>query len=259
MASPQEVLRRLRHRIEKLEARPPLMRAGSGARLRTRPWASAQAGLTHEIWTPHPRDAGAGLGFALGLARPLLSERRPVMLWLQAHHEAAETGIVYGAGLAACGLDPQAVIVGRMKSIAELLWCAEEALSASGVAAVLADIDAYPKALDFTATRRLSLRARATGACMLLIRHGEEHPVSAAQLRWCVTPAPSAARAFDARAAGPPRFAVTLDRAAQGLRGNWLLEWTHEGFGEIGGEDRALKAAPGAVVPLLGDRLSRTA
>jgi protein ImuA len=258
MARPQEVLRRLRHRIEKLEARPPLMQMG-GARLQERPWAAAKGGLMHEVWTPHPRDAGAGLGFALGLVRPLLTEKRPVMLWLQTHHEALETGIVYGAGLAACGIDPAAVIIGRLKSVAELLWCAEEALSARGVAAVLADIEAYPKALDFTATRRLSLRAHATGASMLLIRHGEEHPASAAQLRWCVTPAPSGLRAFDPRAPGPPRFAVTLDRAAQGLRGNWLLEWTHDGFGEIGREERARQTASGAMVPLLGDRLSRSA
>ncbi|MEX0628685.1 MAG: hypothetical protein WEB63_11080 [Cucumibacter sp.] len=259
------VLASLREHIEKVENRPLLLRGGERLGMRPGgrefvPWRDAPAGLLHEVWAATGCDAGAGLGFALGLARGLISPGRPVVLWLQGSHQGAETGILYGAGIASFGLDADRVVIGRMKSIGDLLWCAEEALGCTGVAAVIADIAAYPKALDFTASRRLALRAKSAGVSMLIIRYGPSIPASAAFMRWLVAPAPSGARVFDDKASGAPRFAVTLDRSGGGLKGNWLLEWTNDGFGEIDSpESGARKAASGALVPVLGDRLSRTA
>ncbi len=262
-------LARLKDRIAKLENRPVAAGAiasagGFGTRrgaARFVPWRQAPAGLVHEVWTGNLRDAGAGLGFALGLVRPLLTPARPAIVWLQRQFEAAETGLAYGAGLAVLGIEPEAIVIGRMKQTGELLWAAEEALGCTGVAAVVADIAGYPRALDFTATRRLALRAARTGVSVVLVRYGPEKPASAAFMRWQVSPAPSGKRAFDERAGGAARFAVSLERSGSGLRGNWLLEWQDDGFGEIDAdaERGARKAASGAVVPVLGHRLSRTA
>lgn len=263
-------LARLKDRIAKLENRPvaaagtamPAVGAGAGRGTgRFVPWRDAPAGLVHEVWTVNLRDAGAGLGFALGLVRPLLTPARPAIVWLQRQFEAAETGLAYGAGLAVLGIKPDAIVIGRMQHTGELLWAAEEALGCTGVAAVVADIAGYPRALDFTATRRLALRAARTGVSVALVRYGPEKPASAAAMRWQVAPAPSGVRAFDERAAGAARFAVGLERAGSGIRGNWLLEWHDDGFGEIDtdAEGGAGKTASGAVVPVLGHRLSRTA
>lgn len=263
------VLGHLRDQIARLEARPPIRSGGAAETLRSRagaetgfrPWRDAPAGLVHEIWTRDGRDAGAGTGFALGLARRHVTGKRPAVLWLTGPVEAGEAGLVYGAGLAFFGLDPERLVIGRMKAVADLLWTAEEALGCAGVAAVVADIAGYPKALDFTASRRLALRAARSGASVFLSRTGPEKPASAAFMRWQVEPAPSGVAAFDARAAGPARFSVSLERSGSGLRGDWLLEWHNDGFGEIGrdAEPGVRPAASGAVVSVLGDGLSRTA
>jgi len=260
-----EVLGRLREHIATIENGPRLKGGGGAARARERagmaaaPWRALPGGLVHEVWTADGRDAGAGLGFALGQARGLVSGDRPVIVWLQPGHEAAETGLVYGAGLRFFGIGPDKVVIGRLKGAAELLWTAEEALGCRGVAAVVADIAGYPKPLDFTASRRLALRAAKTGASAFLVRYGPEKPASAAFMRWQVSAAPSGPVRFDPRAPGAARFFVTLERAGTGMRGNWLLEWQDDGFDEIGGDSGAdaRPAAPGAVVPVLGHRLSQ--
>lgn len=263
-------LARLKDHIAKLEARPVLAAGAAVPSVRARPgrgagrpvpWRQAPAGLVHEVWAENLRDAGAGLGFALGLVRPLLTPARPAIVWLQRQFEAAETGLAYGAGLAVLGIEPDAIVIGRMKQTGELLWAAEEALGCAGVAAVIADIAGYPRALDFTATRRLALRAARTGVSVVLVRYGPEKPASAAFMRWQVSPAPSGKQVFDDRLVGAARFAVSLERSGSGIRGNWLLEWQDDGFGEIDtdAERSAREAASGAVVPVLGHRLSRTA
>lgn len=258
----------LRARIAALEKRPPL---GEGAALsrqneRAKGLLATPPGLVHEIFADETRDGGAALGFTLAMARGLFTPERPAILVMQLGNETQETGVPYGAGLRQFGLDPEAVVLARAETITELLWAIEEAVACRAVAAVVADIAGYHKALDFTVSRRLSLRAQAAGGSVFLVRYGREREASAARLRWRVVSASSAPPPFDARAPGPPRFAVTLEKGR--LRGlpaeaRLIIEWTEHGFALVddGKSDgtAAGRSAPlsGADAPALGDRLSQ--
>jgi protein ImuA len=259
----------LKARIAALETRPilgegaVLLKAGTGAGV-----LAAPPGLLHEVYTDERRNGGAALGFALGQARSLITPTRPAVLYLQLAAEAQELGLPYGAGLKSFGFDPDTLIIGRIANAIELLWAMEEAISCRAVAAVIADIAGHPRALDFTASRRLSLRAASAGASVILMRYGRDREASAAQLRWKLTPVLSRERMFDARAPGNPRWAIDLEKGQLGAiragSGRVLLDWTDNGFAvgdSAGAAERAFPAtAPyGADPAALGDRLSQTA
>lgn len=254
----------LRARIAALEQRPVLATARAptpGGLL------AAAPGLLHEVFAPEQRNGGAALGFALAQARGLLTPQRPVLMAMQLNGEARDTGLPYGAGLASFGLDPATVVLTRTETITELLWAIEEAVGCRAVAAVVADIARPHKALDFTVSRRLSLRAASAGSSVFLLRYGEGREASAARLRWRVEPAPGGERVFDARAPAGPRWRVTLEKGRLGPAADgkdYLLDWTENGFVMVDsssiGEPASLPdraPAPRAVPPALGDGLSQ--
>ena len=264
----------LRARIAALEKRPVLA-AGAAPLRRDRAdeFPVAAPGLLHEIFSDEHRNGGAALGFALAQARTLLNPARPALLVMQLNRETQDMGLPYGAGLAVFGLDPDAVVLVRAESVVELLWAVEEGASCRAVAAVVADVAGHHKALDFTASRRLSLRTAAAGTSVFLVRYGGGREASAARLRWRVMPAASQAPPFDARAPGAPRWSVTLEkgRLSQATRNgaegaNFLMDWTKNGFALVdergkadGGGSTApgFPPLPGAEPAALGDRLSQ--
>lgn len=269
----QHSLATLRERIAQIEKRPPLV---GGAALRdvsagsdSVPQAlTAPAGLLQEVFADEQRDGAAAFGFALGLARGLITPRRPAVLFLQLSHEAGEQGLPYGPGLVSFGLDPEQLVVGRLAHMNELLWAVEEAVACGAVAAVVAEVLGAPPALDFTASRRLSLRAAGSGASVLLLRYTRQREASAARLRWRIAPAESQAPPFDARAPGRPRWRATLEKGRIGTHTaeaglELWLDWTEHGFAaaqhrEAGARQPGyVPAAPGAFPAALGDRLSQ--
>ncbi len=262
-----EQMEALRAQIAQIEKRPVL--AEGAAKLRQeeeRSLLCAPGGLLHEVFTDERRNGGAALGFALGQARGLLSPERPAILFVQLMREAQDMGLPYGVGLRSFGLDPDSVVLTRVETITEFLWAIEEAVGCRAMAAVVADISSTPKALDFTASRRLSLRAQATGTSVFLTRYGVGREASAAKLRWRVSPSLSGAVPFDARAPGGPRWRVELEKgrlsAAQRAGTDFLLDWTENGFVVVDSSSTEGTPAlagrapsPRAVPPALGDRL----
>ncbi len=236
-----DTIERLRARIAALEKRPPLARNG----LEAGPEAAdsgilgllaAPAGLLQEVFVDDPRDAGAGLGFVLGASRRLLGPKRPALVYLQLIADAQELGVPYAAGFRDFGYEAEQIVIGRVGSVTELLWAMEESLSCRAVAAVIADVPGAEKSLDFTVSRRLNLRAAATGTTAFMLRYGLWRAASAADLRWRVAPAPAAAHRFDPDAPGQPRFSVELEKGRLGVRGQQLegrsfaLDWVDHGF-----------------------------
>ncbi|AXS41616.1 hypothetical protein [Breoghania sp. L-A4] len=260
------LLARLRGDIAKLEKRPmPGVPVAAPAQTGV-PFMACPAGVLHEVWTDHFSHSAGVFGFTLGQIRGLLDVTRHAVIWLQIAHEGQEYGMPHGAGLAGFGLDPAHLILGRTRSITDLLWAGEEAAACPAVAAVIADIGSHHKALDFTASRRLGLRAEAAGASIFLMRYGGEREASAASFRWHVTPQPSAAMPFDNRAPGHARWQVTLEKGlgrAGGKTegGTWTVDWTDNGFALApkGDADGRRAALPGAASAALGDRLPETA
>jgi protein ImuA len=265
----KEALDELRQKIAGLENRPafaesPAPAAGTFSALLT-----AAPGLLTEIFAPERRAAGAALGFALGQARALLSSARPALIVLQLAPQAQEIGVPYGAGLVHLGFDPAAIVLGRIENVPDLLWAIEEAVCCRAVAAVIVDVAGHPKALDFTASRRLSLRAAASGTSIFFLRYGRDREASAAQLRWGLEPLLSIETPFDARAPAGPRFFATLEKGRIGAARlsadgglTLTLDWTQNGFvvasdGRAAGLDPAAAPASGTAPAALGDRLSQ--
>jgi protein ImuA len=150
--------------------------------------------------------------------------------------------------------------------MAELLWAIEEAIACRAVACVVADIGTHSKLLDFTASRRLSLRAAATGGSIFLLRYGVGREASAAHLRWRLSPAQSGQRRYDAKAPGPPRWQLELERGTLIKQQTaWLLGWTEHGLETFelerqSGDGRIRNPAfPGPVPAQLAHRLPQTA
>ena len=274
MPRPKPDLEALRARIAALEKRPVL---ADGAALVTQRQGSddellgllkAPPGLLHEIFADAHKESGTALGFTLGLAQSLIVRNRQALIYLQLSTEAQEIGLPYGIGLAAFGLTPDTLVIGRIGTVPELLWALEEALACRAVAGVIVDLASHPKALDFTVSRRISLRAAAAGTSAFLIRYGAGREASAARLRWHVKPGVSAGQPFDASAPGHPRFAVEIEKLRlgnlrQAEQHHLILDWTDNGFVSVDPRQRPhaplrRPAAPSRPQPAaLGDRLSQ--
>lgn len=230
---------------------------------------AAPNGLLHEVFADEQRQSGAALGFTFGLARQLLTAERQAVLYLQLMGEGQELGLPYGAGLQQFGIDPARLVFGRIETVPELLWAMEEAIACRAVAGVIADLASHPKALDFTVSRRLSLRAAAAGTSAFLIRYGRGREASAAKLRWRISSAMSGEMAFDPRAPGVPRFRIEIEKGRLGDKTqraegkSMLVDWTENGFVSVEPKHRpgtvVRRTAPPsrAVVAPLGHRLSQ--
>ncbi len=228
------------------------------------------SGVLQEIFTDDLRNAGGALGFTLGLARHLVSPPRPAIVYLQLAASLREIGLPYAPGLSQLGLGNEELVLCRPETLGDLFWALEECIGSKAVAAVIADLAGHDQGgLDFTVTRRLSLRTASAATSAFLIRYGTGREASAAKLRWHVSPQSSAETAFDPESPGPPRFAVTLEKCRLGARAqrleghSFVLEWIDHGFalaerGEAkGAAEQRRQATPRPQPAPLGYRLSQ--
>lgn len=268
MSSPdqQQRLAALRETIADIERKPALAEARARVEAQEGQFPRFAGGLLQEVFTDERRNAGASLGFALAQAKGLLTSRRIAVIYLQLADEAQKLGMPYGPGLLSFGFDPDALVLVRTANVAELLWAAEEAIACQAVAAVVADIGSHAKLLDFTASRRLSLRSAATGGSIFLLRYGQGREASAAHLRWHLSPARSAHQRYDAKAPGPLRWRVELEKGAIiKNQTEFLLGWTENGFATFTAQRRGTdrhtggETLPRVVSAQLADGLSQTA
>jgi protein ImuA len=263
--SKQRVLEDLRTRIESVEKHPRLARKDE-TQPDSRNLLDLPLGYVHEVFTDEERNTGAALGFALAAAHRMQSAHRPAILIMQLVRDSQHVGVPYALGLSGYGIDPETIVLCRPDTTVELLWAVEEAIACKSVAAVIADVGHEAKVLDFTATRRLSLRSSAGGSSVFLIRYGKEREATAARFRWRIEPYASGQVPFDPRAPGRPRLAVDLEKGRLGSHKdplNWTLDVTENGFvlAEPQKRPEALPATgaplPGVAPAALGYRLSQ--
>jgi protein ImuA len=88
---------------------------------------------------------------------------------------------------------------------------------------VIGELWGDPKALDFTATRRLAVASERSGTPCWLIRLGGSANLSGARMRWRIGSAPSLANPLDVRAPGLPAWDAELFRARGMPPGEWNL------------------------------------
>lgn len=202
-------------------------------------------GRLHEIFA-REGDAGAASGLAAMVAVRAVSPGG-ALLWLRTESAEAWAGALYAPGLAALGIEPDDLLLAVLPDDVALLKAAADALRCAALGAVVIECWGSPRALDLTATRRLSVAAAASGVPALMLRLNAEPMPSAAETRWRVTPGLSAA--LEAGAPGHPMLELELLRHRSGPAGaTWRLEWTHDA--------RSFRAAPlpGAMVPAIADR-----
>ena len=155
-----------------------------------------------EVFAQSPVDGGAA-GFVLS---QLARSAAPV-LWVQDRLSGKEAGVPYLPGVG------RPFVMVQLSRPDEVLTAMEEGLRSGGLAAVVGEVWGAPARLDFTATRRLVLRAEAMGVACWLIRRGAAPDLSAARNRWRVASLPSALHAHDPQAPGDARWQVDLFRS----------------------------------------------
>jgi protein ImuA len=167
-----------------------------------------------------------------------LAQLRPdkPLLWVQDRMAILENGRVHPPGLPA-----QDLIHVEARDARDALWAMEEGLRCSGLSAVVGEIWGDPKALDFTATRRLAVASERSGVAAFLIRLGGHANLSGARMRWRIASAPSLANDLDPKAPGLPAWDAELFRARGMPPGRWSIAHEADRFHLVAASgDRAL-------------------
>lgn len=187
--------------------------------------------LHSEIFAPASEASGAGV--ALALARDALAaaareddplaepEDRRQVLWVQDRRAVQLSGRPYRHGLPREWRD-RLIHVEATKP-EDVLFALEEGLKCRDLACVIGEIVGNPRALDFTASRRLSLAAEKHGVALWLVRLEAEADLSSARMRWRVEAAPSARPRWNRDAPGAPEWKAELFRARSHAPGKWTL------------------------------------
>jgi len=183
-------------------------------------------GALHELAPSAPSQLGAAMGFALAVAAlNTANAGSGQVLWIGTDFAGFEGGVPYGPGLDRFGLAMERILVLSVARPIDALWAAEEALKSRALSAVIAELPEQGAAADLTATRRLSLAARAGNGLGLLIRHRRTPLATAAMTRWEIASAPSTPDRFGG--IGRTTFDLVLKRNRRGPCGRFIVSWDH--------------------------------
>lgn len=211
-----------------LDLQPPASFRSAPA-ARWRPGVASGETPHAEVFASMHEGAGAGFALALALDRIGCAVPDPVAdtpderawLWVQDRAALKRSGRPYRPGL------PRE-LRHRLVHVAagtpeDALFAIEEGLRCRDLAFVIAEIAGNPKALSFTASRRLSLAAERHGVPLWLVRLDAARDLSSARMRWQVRAAPSSPPRWNAAAPGAPAWRAELFRARSHPPGEWLL------------------------------------
>ncbi len=171
-----------------------------------------------EIFADSVVDGGA-TGFALGqIAGTQIGSGKP-LLWIQDRVTRREAGRPCLAGLQTGG----DIIHVNVNKTTDALWAMEEGLRCGDLCGVIGEIWGDPPALDFTATKRLALRAEANTIPAWLMRRATAPNLSAARDRWRIKSLASLAHPHDNRAPGRAQWQADLFRSRRQTPGQWVV------------------------------------
>lgn len=169
-----------------------------------------------EVFPEKVTDA-ASIGFVL--AR--LGQGQAPLLWVQDRLSRKEAGRPY---LTRFGINRQVIMVDLSRA-ADVLWAMEDGLRCKALGAVIGEVWGDPPALSFTASKRLAIRAEASGVPCWLIRRAASPDLSAARDRWRVASVPAAPHPDDGQAPGLPRWSLDLFRSRRSKPGQWVASY----------------------------------
>lgn len=207
----------------------------------------------HEVYADHAVEAGCASGFALVMALRLAGAKS--LFWITTDFAALEQGCVSPAGLLEMGGDPRRFFMLRLAKGEDALKAAADVVGAGACGAVVLEIQGSLKALDLTASRRLSLAAQERGVPIILLRLGTMPDASAAETRWQIG-AGSSPRPMGDEDWGQPRFTARLLRHRHGHTGCWQMTWNSDDgiFADIQSPRLSAAAHPVGLVSTLADR-----
>ena len=197
----------------------------------------AEDGVLHsEIFATGDEAAGGALALALAVDR-LAADRsegnaacvddRPI-LWVQDAQAIRVTGRPYRPGL------PEALrhrlIHVAAATVEDALFALEEGVRCRDLAGVIGEVTGNPRALDFTASRRLSLAAERHGVPLWLVRIDARRDLSSARMRWAATAAPSHPPCWNGNAPGDPAWRADLFRARRHRPAELVLRQHDQGL-----------------------------
>jgi len=165
-----------------------------------------------ELFAAHPRDGG-WTGFLVAQ----LDAEKP-LLWVQERMSILESGRIHPPGLPG-----KSLIHVETRNARDALWAMEEGVRCAGLSAVIGEIWGDPRALDFTATRRLAVASERSGTPCWLVRLGGTANLSGARMRWRIASTPSLSNDLDPRAPGVPAWDAELFRTRESSPGRWSL------------------------------------
>ncbi|MDP5102636.1 MAG: recA-like protein [Erythrobacter sp.] len=170
----------------------------------------------------------SGVGLALALAQDAMTsldaqtaESARHVLWVQDHKAMQTGGRPCLAGLPP-GLRRRLIHVAAATP-EDALFALEEGLKCRDVACVIGEIAGNPRALNFTASRRLSLTAESHGVRLWLVRLDATPDLSSARMRWQARAAPSPPPRWNPAAPGTATWHAELFRARRHAPGEWML------------------------------------
>ena len=189
------------------------------------PWRLGGSSCHNEIFTSAVDGGGAAAALALaldGLRTAGLADDDPrAVLWVQDKAALRLSGRPYGPGLP----EPwrKRVIHVEATRPEDMLFALEEGLRCRDLACVIGEIAGNPRALNFTASRRLSLVSERHGVPLYLVRLDAARDLGSARMRWDIRSTPSPASRWDERAPGMPSWRAELFRARGFTPGEWIL------------------------------------
>jgi len=210
---------------------PVLPASGMGSALpHWRPGLGGAA-LHGEIFAPGGEGSGAGLALALALDATLPGEER-AWLWVQDEAALRRGGRPYQPGLPPALRHRLVHVAARTPE--DALFALEEGLRCRDLAFVVGEIAGNPRALNFTAARRLSLAVERHGVPLWLVRLDARPDLSSARQRWQARAAPSLPSRWNAAAPGAPAWQAELFRARAHPPGKWTLSALRDGLSAFG-------------------------
>lgn len=169
--------------------------------------------MLREIFAEIAIDGGP-TGFVLA---QLGANKKP-LLWVQDRVTRREAGAPCLAGLPTL----TNMIHVNVNRAQDALWAMEEGLRCTDLCGVIGEIWGDPACLDFTATKRLAMRAETHNVPIWLMRRGAPPNLSAARERWQVSSLPSLATRYDPQAPGQALWQTDLFRARWRTPGRWV-------------------------------------
>ena len=174
-----------------------------------------------EIFAAGDQGSGAGAALALALDAAGAVEDARSVLWVQDRAARRLGGRPYGPGVPFAWRRRLLHVAAATPD--DALFALEEGLRCRELACVIGEIAGNPKALDFVASRRLSIVAERYGVPLFLVRLDAARDLSAARMRWQVTAAPSLPPRWNAQAPGDAAWRAELFRARAHPPGEWIL------------------------------------